>query len=133
MLTVAPKFNRANVQATTRARVPVERRGCAKTRTIRSQVLLGCALDTVRHVMQLTAGQRCAAVGFIKQLYLDRLWSYGLKVRAINSQSSARAAEGEMLVPLARLRNIYFLLTSPRIYTYTLAYRCVYGYFDNIE
>lgn len=39
-------------------------------------------------------GQRCAAAGFIKQLYLDRLWSYGLKVRAINSQSSARA-EGD--------------------------------------
>lgn len=95
VLAVAPKFNRANVQATTRARVPVERRGCAKTRAIRSQVLLGCALDTARRVMQLTARQRCAAVGFIKQLYLDRLWSYGLKVRAINSQSSARAAEGD--------------------------------------
>lgn len=95
VLAVAPKFNRANVQATMRARVPDERRGCAKTRAIRSQVLLGCALDTARRVMQLTARQRCAAVGFIKQLYLDRLWSYGLKVRTINSQSSAGSAEGD--------------------------------------
>jgi len=81
-------------------------------RTIGRGVLLGRTLDNARRsrVMQLTAAQRCMAVGFIKQLYLDRLWSYGLKVRAINSQSSVRVllVERDASASDNWLRNVYF-------------------------
>jgi hypothetical protein len=66
---------------------------------------------TTSRVMQLTAGQRSAAVSFIKQLYLDRPRSYGLKVRAINSQSSERVPatvfEIDAGVSDNWLRNVY--------------------------
>jgi len=76
---------------TMRARVPAARRGI-RNAPPNGRRYCWDAHSTSRRmtsrVMQLTAGQRCTAVGFIKQLYLDRLWSYELKVRAINSQSS---------------------------------------------
>lgn len=79
-----------NVQATVRARVLVERREMQNAyRSVTGIVGMHSRhRDARRRVMQLTTGQRCAAVGFIKQLYLDRPGVTGLKIRAINSQSA---------------------------------------------
>lgn len=86
----APKVDPPDVQTTTRA---YQLKGEGAQNAYLRPFGRGYCRDahstsrrTASRVMQLTAGQRCAAVGFIKQLYLDRPfgvtgWEYGLLTR----------------------------------------------------